>query len=112
MKIKEITDEKIIFDNGNYIECHHDPDCCENNYADFKQIEDFAYNYDFDECLLFEEHECGFRFGDRRRMFFVPCYSEQNGYYSFHLDVYYYIKGSDAVAKMITDCEYKGYFDE
>ena len=107
MKIKEITDERIIFDNGNYIECHHDQDCCEYNYADFKQIEDFAYSYDFDECLLFESLECGFRFGDRRRMFFVPCYSEQDGYYSSDLDIDYYVKGSDAVTKMITDCECK-----
>ena len=31
----------------------------------------------------------GFRFGDNQAMFFVPCYSEQNGYYSSDVDIYY-----------------------
>jgi hypothetical protein len=28
-------------------------------------------------------------FGDGRRWFFVPCYNEQNGYYSDKLDIAY-----------------------
>lgn len=31
----------------------------------------------------------GFRFGDNRMMHFVPCYSDQNGYYSDEIDIYY-----------------------
>lgn len=91
MKIKEISENFILFDNGNMIACSHEQDCCEHNYADFEQLDDIARNYDYKENLIFEEVEdAGFRFGDRpERMFFVPCYSIQDGYYSSDIDVYY-----------------------
>ncbi len=90
MKIISISEDGIFFDNGKHITYDHYQDCCEYNYADFEQLDDLARAYDFDEDLIFEEVEgCGFRFGDKRRMFFVPCYSEQNGYYSFDVDIYY-----------------------
>lgn len=40
MKIVSITDEEILFDNGNTITFDHRPDCCEHNYADFEQLDD------------------------------------------------------------------------
>ena len=91
MKIKEITDMAIIFDNENTITFDHIPDCCEYNYADFEQIDDIAQNTEFDENLVFEEvKDTGFRFGNTNgRMFFVPCYSDQNGYYTNDLEIYY-----------------------
>ena len=45
MRIAEITDERIVFNNGNYICFAHEPDCCEDNYADFEYL--------LDECCLF-----------------------------------------------------------
>lgn len=105
MKISDVTDDYIIFDNGNFIEYYHEQDCCEHNYADFKQLEDLAYGYDFNECLLFEHNDYGFRFGDRSRMFFVPCYSEQNGYYSNEIDIRYHVINSNAVTILNTNCE-------
>ena len=90
MKIKNITEDEILFDNGKAISYDHDQQCCEYNYADFKQLDDLARDYDFDENLMFEDvANCGFRFGDKHQMFFVPCYSEQNGYYSSDVDIYY-----------------------
>jgi len=90
MKITEITDEAIRFDNNTAITFDHYADCCEWNYADFLQLDDIAKDYDFEENLKFEAVEgSGFRFGDSKQMFFVPCYSEQNGYYSFDLEVFY-----------------------
>ena len=91
MKIKEINEEQILFDNGFKIEYDHLQDCCESNYADFKQIEPMALNYEFDEDLLFEKVEdSGFRFGNKNGlMFFIPCYSEQNGYYVSEINIYY-----------------------
>lgn len=92
MRIQEITHEYILFDNGNKITFDHDQDCCEWNYADFKAIdEELIYNMKFDENLTFEavQHD-GFRFGSHPlRMIFVPCYSEQNGYYTDEIDIYY-----------------------
>ena len=90
MKILNITDEAIIFDNGKMITYDHDQDCCEHNYADFKQLDFIAREYKFIEPIIFEAvQDSGFRFGDSCSMFFVPCYSEQNGYYSSAIDIYY-----------------------
>ena len=90
MKIKEIDSEQILFDNGDILTYRHIQDCCEINYADFKQIDDIALKTDFDKPLTFQRNECGFRFGNLpQKMFFVPCYSEQNGYYSNKIEVIY-----------------------
>ena len=91
MKIKDINEERILFDNGNTITYGHEQDCCECNYADFLQIDDIARNWDFDENLDFEAVEdTGFRFGNLpNKMVFVPCYSQQNGYYSSDIEIYY-----------------------
>ena len=92
MKIKSITEDYILFDNGNTITYDHDQDCCEWNYADFSQIdEECIYNIEFDEELKFEVVEgSGFRFGScPTQMIFVPCYSSQNGYYSDDVEIYY-----------------------
>lgn len=90
MKIKEATSKHILFDNGNEITTDYFAECCEWNYADFEQLDDLALAHDFKGKLHFEEVDgAGFRFGDDRRMFFVPCYSVQNGYYSSYIYVYY-----------------------
>jgi hypothetical protein len=91
MKIIEVNSEHIAFDNGSKITFDHDQDCCEHNYADFGQIEESAKNTVFNEELIFEAVEgSGFRFGSEgTHMFFIPCYSYQNGYYSSDIDVYF-----------------------
>lgn len=92
MKIKEVTSEKIIFDNGAFISYDHDQDCCEYNYADFSILNENVvnYDYDFDEKLEFKAVEnLGFMFGSNGRWIFIPCYSEQNGYYTDQIDIYY-----------------------
>lgn len=91
MKILRITEEAIEFNNGTAITYFHEQDCCERNYADFQQIEDLAYGVEFDENLVFEAvPEYGFRFGSKGTpMFFIPCYSYQNGYYSSDISIYY-----------------------
>lgn len=92
MKIKEVTDEKIIFDNGNTISFDHRSDCCEENYADFSILNEnnVNFNYNFDEDLIFESvDELGFKFGSDGRWIFIPWYSEQNGYYTDEIDIFY-----------------------
>ena len=91
MRISEVTDLRITFDNGYEITFDHVPDCCEYNYAAFKQIEERALEVEFDEKLVFEDIDgCGFRFGSEgTEMFFIPCYSDQNGFYSSDLDILY-----------------------
>ena len=91
MKIVKVTDSEIVFDNGSEITFSHVQDCCEYNYAAFKQIEERALEIEFDEKLIFEAVEgYGFRFGSEgTEMFFIPCYSDQNGYYSSDIDILY-----------------------
>lgn len=90
MRILNVTEYSIDFDNGKCIEFEHDPDCYEYNYADFKQLDSLAREVDFSEPLVFESCDYGFRFGNPPvKMFFVPCYSEQNGFYSNELDIWY-----------------------
>lgn len=91
MRIVRITPDLVQFNTGDVITYHHSPDCCEFNYADFKQIDDIALRTSFESPLSFEKvGTTGFRFGNQPlKMFFVPCYSEQNGYYSNDLDIFY-----------------------
>lgn len=90
MKIKKITDKCILFDNGSEIAFGHEQECCECNYADFEQLEDTGIEQeDFTEPLTFESTDSGFRFGNKGKMYYVPCYSLQNGYYTCDVDIYY-----------------------
>ena len=87
MFLREITEEKIIFDNGTEISFVHDTECCEKVYADFKQLKDSPFgilNSDFENDVKIEVvKNAGFRFGDdSNSWWFVPCYDVQNGYYS------------------------------
>lgn len=85
-----IDEDRMRFSNGKEITYDHGQDCCEWNYADFKAIADEVRGLIFDmRDLQFEAVEnYGFRFGNENQMIFVPCYSEQNGYYSSDLEIY------------------------
>lgn len=89
VKIKSISDGTILFSNGDTITYDHEQDCCEWNYADFSQLDDLAKSYAFSLPLRFDYAPGGFTFGDDKRQFYVPCYSEQNGYYTTDIDIYY-----------------------
>ena len=102
MKIKEILEEKINFDNGFELRYYHDQDCCENVYADFKilktynlstktgktiNIHDIDFNEDL-ETLIEGVAEAGFNMKSKiGEAFFVPCYNVQNGYYNDNLEL-------------------------
>ena len=79
MKIIKVTDEAIVFSNGNKITYDHVQECCEYNFADFNSLEDtLAMETEFDENLVFEVVKgsddyykgSGFRFGNPNNMFF------------------------------------------
>ena len=89
MKIEYVDYDFLRFDNGETIETSYSQQCCETNWGDFKSLDDIAMDYNFKPPLQFRHEDYGFSFGDKRRMFFVPCYSAQNGYYSNEVDVYY-----------------------
>lgn len=93
MKIKEITEYGVLFDDGSILTAMHQQDCCERTYADFTQIDDLAKTYDYGEVLNFREDESGFVFygvmNNHRctPYVFVPCYSIQNGFYDNRITV-------------------------
>lgn len=102
MKIKEINDDYILFDNGYKLRAYHEQDCCENVYADFEILKDYNVStktgksikiqeIDFEESLeqLIQGIEGqGFNMVSKiEEKFFVPCYNSQNGYYSSDLEL-------------------------
>lgn len=115
MKIKEVNTNYILFDNGSRITFDHEQDCCETNYADFEQLEDLALEYEFENDLIFEVvPENGFRFGSKGTpMFFIPCYSDQNGYYSSDIDIFYDGRHGEDEMGIKNDCRRnaEGYSD-
>lgn len=104
MKITKYgEDVGVVFDNGSYLYDYHDQECCEDNYAGWSQLEESALNHDFDE-ETFEiiPNDYGFRFGDKSRTFYVPCYSEQNGCYSDDVNIMYKDKDGNVLLKIET----------
>ena len=102
MKIKEINEDHLIFDNGFELEAYHEQDCCEQVYADFEVIKSYNVSTktgksidikDIEFCESLENlvvgvKEQGFNMisiiGEK---FFIPCYNCQNGYYSGNLEL-------------------------
>lgn len=106
-KIIEVQDNLLKFDDGTIITCDHEQDCCEYNYAKFDDIDSLCRKTDFDtKNLTFEKIDgSGFRFGNLPlKMFFVPCYSMQNGYYSDWLDVY--LNGKKILDNLVCEEDY------
>lgn len=111
MKIKSWDDERIAFDDGSYISYDHKQDCCEYNWADFSVLDVMlGSNKDYMEFDSFEVttvEECGFllklNLSDKRVLrcqehnIFIPCYSEQNGYYSTDIRIIYSDKDNNVL---------------
>lgn len=117
MKIKEIKENGIIFDNGNYLMYYHEQDCCEHVGADFENIQVLtkltsnslnSNELDFDENLenyIKKVEGIGFLIEDKNGIkLFVSCYNRQNGYYSSNLELHYGKVNTISVTIDISDC--------
>lgn len=119
MKIKEIQEDVLIFDNEAKITSYHESDCCEHHWADFSVVRGYNINtatgkqiniYDVDFSENVQEiiqlvEEIGFNLvaldGSK---YFVPCYGSNNGYYSTDLELR--ISGNSfAFTIDITNCQ-------
>lgn len=100
MKIKSWNDDYIFFTDGSNISYDHKQDCCEYNWADFSVLEIFYKDEEFDDFEIIPVDECGFLLSLKTKTFcsyyygafsskkiFIPCYSDQNGYYSSDLTI-------------------------
>ncbi len=76
-------DEGLLFSNGLKVNDYHPQDCCESVYADWKQLEDTGIeDKEFKELVITGNPELGIIINGE---FAVPCYNQQNGYYSDEL---------------------------
>ena len=95
------------------IETYHEEECCEQVYADFTALRDTTFEDTIKEMSEItkekiiqniEKNEYGISiFG-----FFVPCYNNQNGYYSNDLELGLFYKGKKIYELDITDCTLYG----
>lgn len=102
MKIKEIQDDILMFDNSVQITSYHNQDCCESHWADFSVVSGYNINpvtgksidihdIEFDDNvqnIIQLVEEIGFNLvaldGSK---YLVPCYGSNNGYYSTDLEL-------------------------
>ena len=116
MKIAKYTDDCIEFDDGTTISYDHHRDCCEWNYADFSVLDNYPdelkLNYDRFEIEPVDKtrfnlllHRTNVHGIPRKTAILIPCYSEQNGYYSCDLDVYVRDKHGDLREHHSLECE-------
>ena len=83
--ITKIDYNGLTLSDGTRILHEHEQDCCENVYADWKAgFEDVDLStFDVSEIDIENVENSGFRLNGQ----FVPCYDEQNGYYSSDLRI-------------------------
>lgn len=103
--------ELLKFNDGSKFVSSWEYDCCEYNYADFSIIalDSEIMNNEFESvCFGRVEDEAGFTLlfkglphktlGTYTKHVFVPCYSDQNGYYTTELEVSHYdAKGKETI---------------
>lgn len=92
MKLKTWNDDTVVFDDGTVVAYEHDQECCEVNWADFSVLGIASHFRDlvFSSLHIDPIDGAGFNMvpldGDgipiSGATVFIPCYSDQNGYYS------------------------------
>lgn len=116
--IEMLVDEKSTFGSVTFktekesvsLGSEHEQDCCENVYADFSGLKYHAdeikgnFSY-FLEILAVDG--IGFLIILGKKKFFIPCYNEQNGYYSSDLSL---VINNDGVKtyvdiRSLTECD-------
>jgi hypothetical protein len=110
MKVIEISNEQIIFEDGTKLYSHHDQDCCENHYLDFTHIslDDFlGLEFDLSHYNFFERVK---DYGIRLLPVIgypvsIAGYGINNGYYSENLSLI--LKSPDDNIKYynVTECQ-------
>ena len=110
MKVLEIKDECILFEDGSKLFSSHDQDCCENHYLDFTyiSIDDFdALEFDLTTDNFFERIK---DYGIRLipvigHPISIPGYGYNNGYYSDNLSLILKFPNGDYKWYDIAECQ-------
>lgn len=109
MKIIAWDTDDIYFSDSSFICYEHEADCCEYNYADFGVLSTFYHGEEFSSVFI-EAKEKGFllhlrdvaqfkQFGETMKIW-IPCYSDQSGYYSADLTVFYCDKKEHVIQRI------------
>lgn len=97
----DLDSTDLYFDDGSSVRTDHYQNCCEHNYADWTSLDDTGFwETDFKEIEI-DSWSGGFRING----YSVNCYSEQNGYYSYDLEVYYVSNDNTVLQSLTSDCE-------
>ena len=111
-KIKTITDEKIIFENGDALYSSHDQDCCEKHFLDFSNVKDPEewkdLEFDLSKHNFFNRLPgYGIELIPTNNFpFRIPGYGYNNGYYSDNLILVLETDGH-TTSYDISECQYK-----
>ena len=89
-KIKEITGDIIIFENGYKLYSHHNKDCCENHWLDFEHLkkedyQDLEFDLSNDDFFTRIENYGISLNATNNFPLRIPGYGSNNGYYSSNL---------------------------
>lgn len=106
--IKEVTKDEIIFSDNSTLTDLHAQDCCENVYADWSYLQEEDIFTAFNEFKVFIVPNAGLRIefyheGYKQREAFIPCYNEQNGYYSSALSIAFTGNGNSYIESDVSD---------
>lgn len=95
------NDEGVVLSNGIRVWTYHDQDCCENVYADWEALDDTTFaDETFTDVIIEKVPYSGFRING----YFVPCYNQQNGYYSDELTLFIKYPDGRKIEMDITEC--------
>lgn len=91
-KIKHISDDIIVFENGYKLYSNHSQDCCEHHWLDFSNIKEEDYKdleFDLSTDNFFNRVEdYGIELlATNNFPLRIPGYGSNNGYYSSNLDL-------------------------
>lgn len=82
--VKVSVEDGIQFSDGTTIEDYHAPDCCERVYADWEALKTTGAEGESFKKIVIKGIPNG---GIGLNEYFVPCYNQQNGYYSSDLEL-------------------------
>lgn len=121
MKIIEIGEESLTFDNGTVLMSTHDSDCCEWHWLDFsvmrtynistkngKSINIYDQEFDFSNGVPFKKVEdIGIILDDVDGNHYLICgYGSNNGYYGTNIDLVYCNSDGDRIYEYdVTECQ-------
>ena len=114
MKIIKWDSKNIYFSDGSFIFCSHFAEGCEHNYADLGVLSDFYHGEEFTKVFIKAEEEgfflqlCDslyFKQSGKTMKIWIPCFSNQNGYYSTELTVYYCDEDGSLLQRIELDCK-------